>query len=61
MGGLTGLATYKLVMLEWHGPEKAFGRELNEGENMVPSVVPGLVTLLLLVAGAYLVVSAFPR
>ncbi|GEM_PF-2863293 len=55
LGVLVGFGAYKVLLMEIKGPKEAWGRELNEGENIMPSPILGFITLALLGLGAYLV------
>ena len=54
-GALVGFGAYQVFQMEMKGPQKAWGRELNEGENIMPSPILGFIALALLGFGGYLI------
>lgn len=55
LGGLVGYGAYKVFLAEMRGWKEVFGRELNEGENIMPSPLLALLSLLMIGGGVYLI------
>ena len=60
LGGLLAWATYKVLIGEIRGWKEAHGRPLNEGENIMPSPILGLISLAFIALGCLLLFSPNP-